>query len=68
MADSAVRSALDLLCVNLCVPNTDFKHNINQYMFSTWQDDWNGAVVNKLNSDKLVLGYCQSSYLQCLYV
>ena len=58
MADSAARSVLDLLRVKLCVPNTDFKHNINQYIFSTWQDDWNGAVVNKLHSDKLVLGGC----------
>ena len=36
-----------------------------QYIFSTWQDDWNGAVMNKLHSVKPVLGDWQSSYRQC---
>ena len=44
---------------------TDFKHLISQYIFSTWQDDWNGAVVNKLHSVKPVLGDWQSSYRRC---
>ena len=47
------------------VPYTDFKHSISQYIFSTWQDDWNGAVVNKLHSVKPVLGDWQSSYTRC---
>ena len=34
-------------------------------MFSTWQDDWNGAVVNKLHSVKPVLGDWQSFYRRC---
>ena len=42
------------------VPNTDFKHHINRYILSTWQDDWNGAVANKLHSVKPVLGDWQS--------
>ena len=28
------------------VPYTEFKHHVSQYILSTWQDDWNGAVVN----------------------
>ena len=42
-----------------------FKHCINQYIFSTWQDDWNGVVMNKLHSVKPVLGEWQSSYTRC---
>ena len=32
---------------------------------STWQDDWSGAVANKLHSVELVLWYWQSSYRRC---
>ena len=49
-ADSAAKSALDLHRAKVGVPYTDFKHLISQYIFSTWQDDWNGAVMNKLHS------------------
>ena len=42
-----------------------FVPRLNQYIFSTWQDDWNGAVANKLHSVKPVLGDWQSSYRQC---
>ena len=55
-ADSAAKSALDL-------PRA--KYLISQYIFSTWQDDWNGAVMNKLHSVKPVLGEWQSSYRRC---
>ena len=48
--------ALDLPRAKVGVPYNDFKHCINQYIFSTWQDDWNGAVSNKLHSVKPVLG------------
>ena len=64
-ADSTAKSALDVPRVKVGVPNTDFKHHINQYIISIWQEDWNGAVVNKLHSVKLVLGDWQSSYSQC---
>ena len=40
-ADSAAKSALDLPRAKVGVPYTDFKHLISQYIFSTWQDDWN---------------------------
>ena len=61
-ADSAAKSALDLPRTKVGVPYNDFKHCINQYIFNTWQDDWNGAVMNKLHSVKPVLGDWQSSY------
>ena len=64
-ADSAAKSALDLPRAKVGVPYNDFKHCINQYIFSTWQDDWNGAVANKLHSVKPVLGDWQSSYRRC---
>ena len=57
-ADSAARSALDLPRAKVSVPYTDIK-------YSTWQDDWNGAVVNKFHSVKPVLGDWQSSYRRC---
>ena len=64
-ADFAAMSALDLPCTKVGVPYTDFKNLISQYIFSTWQDDWNGAVMNKLHSAKPVLGEWQSSYRRC---
>ena len=64
-ADSAARSALDLPCVKVVVPNPDFKHKINQCIISTWQDDWNGAITNKLHSVTPVLVDWQSSYRRC---
>ena len=64
-ADSAAKSALDMSRAKVGVPYNDFKHCINQYIFSTWQDDWNGAVMNKLHSVKSVLGEWQSSYRWC---
>ena len=64
-ADSAAKSFLDLPRAKVGVPYTDFKHLMSKYIFSTWQDDWNGAVMNKLHSVKPVLGDWQSSYRQC---
>ena len=54
-ADSAAKSALDLPRAKVGVSYTDFNHFISQYIFSTWQDDWNDAVMNQLNSVKPVL-------------
>ena len=42
-----------------------FLNHINQYILSTWPDDWNDAVANKVHSVKPVLGDWQSSYRQC---
>ena len=53
-ADSAAKSALELPHAKVGVPYTDFKHWISQYILSTWQDDWNGAVANKLHYVKPV--------------
>ena len=63
--DFAARFALDLPCTKVGLPYSDFKHCISQYSLSTWQDDWNGAVANKLHSLKPVLGDWQSSYRRC---
>ena len=54
-AGSVAKSTLDVPCVKVYVPYTDFKHHISQYILSTWQDDWNSAVMNKLHSVKPVL-------------
>ena len=59
-ADFVARSVLNLPHTKVGVPYNDFKPCINQYIFSTWQDDWNGVVVNKLHSVKPVLGDWQS--------
>ena len=64
-ADSAAKSALDLPHAKVGVPYIDFKHLISQYIFSTWQDNWKGAAMNKLHSVKPVLGDWQSSYRWC---
>ena len=64
-ADSASKSALDLPRAKVGVPYNDFKHCINQYIFSTWQDDRNHAVANKIHFVKPVLGDWQSSYRRC---
>ena len=64
-ADFATKSALDLPRTKVGVPYNDVKHCINEYIFSTWQDDSNGVVVNKLHSVKPVLGDWQSSYKRC---
>ena len=64
-ADSAAMSALDLPHAKISVPYTDLKYLNNQYIFSTWHDDWNDVVMNKLHSVKPVLGDWQSSYRKC---
>ena len=64
-ADSSAKSALDLPRAKVGVPYNEFKHCINQYIVSTWQDDWNGAVANKLHFVMPVLGVWQSSYRRC---
>ena len=45
--------ALDLPCVKVAVPYTDFKYHISQNILSNCQDDWNGVAVNKLHCVKL---------------
>ena len=59
------KSDLDLPRAKVGVPYTDFKYLISQYIFATWQDDWNGAVMKKLHSVKPVLENWQSSYTRC---
>ena len=59
--------SLPWICLvpRLVYPTLIFKYLIGQYIFSTWQDDWNSAVMNKLHSVKPVLGDWQSSYRRC---
>ena len=64
-ADLAAKSSLDLPRAKVGVPYTDFKYLIGQYIFYTWQNDWDGAVINKLHSVKPVLGDWHSSYRRC---
>ena len=64
-ADSTAKSNVDLPRAKDGVPYTNFKHLISQYILFTWQNDWNGAVANKLHSVKQVLGDWQSSYRRC---
>ena len=47
--DLAPKSALDLpqTRLGLGIPYSDFKFHSNQCIFSTWQDDCNGALYNK---------------------
>ena len=62
---TSAKSVLDLPHAKVGVPYNDFKHCINQYILSSWQDDWNGAVANKLYFVKVVLVGWQSSYRRC---
>ena len=64
-ADSAAKSALDLTHAKVDISYNNFKYCVSQYILSTWQDDWNGAVTSKLHSVKPVLGDWQSSYRRC---
>ena len=66
-AYSAAKSDLDLPQAQVGVPYTDFKHLISQYIFSTGQDDWYGAVANKLHSVKPVLEDWLSFYRMKLF-
>ena len=59
------QTLLDLPHAKVDAPYTDFKHRIYGYILSTWQDDWNGAVANKLSSVIPVLGDWQSCYMWC---
>ena len=45
-ADFVAKSYLDFSRVKVGVPYIDCKHRINQFIFSTWQGDWNGAIAN----------------------
>ena len=53
--DFAAKSALDLSRAKVGIPYNNFKHCVSQYILSTWHDNWNGAVMNKLYSVKPVL-------------
>ena len=53
---TAAKSALGLPHDKVGVPIMIVNININHYILSTWQNDWNDAVANKLHFVKSVLG------------
>ena len=59
-------SSLHWICLvpRLVCSIMSFKNCISIYILFTWQDDWSGAVGNKLHYIKLFLGDWQS-YGQC---
>jgi len=66
-ADLAAKAALNLPRANMGIPFSDFKFEINRYILTNWQDDWDNARANKLHSIKPVLGEWQSSYRRSLF-
>ena len=64
-SQTAAQFALDLPHVMVGVPYADLIQVINQYILSTWKDDWNGVVKYKLHSVKPFLEDWQSAYRQC---
>ena len=57
-ADKAAKSALNEDILPLKVPYTDFRHQINILIKSSWQTSWNDDIYNKLRFIKPVLGEC----------
>ena len=55
------KTALDLPRVKVGVPNSDFKHRINQCILFTWQDGWNASFCQAGTRRLAVL--IQSSYV-----
>lgn len=55
-ADKAAKSALTSDILPLKVPYTDFRHEINLFIKSSWQTSWNNDAYNKLRVIKPVLG------------
>ena len=63
-ADLAAKAALDLPHADLGFPYTDLKFQIDKYIISNWQDEWNNVGANKLCAVKPVLSDWHSSYVQ----
>ena len=59
---------MDLPLVKDGVPYTNFKDRINQYILSMWQDDWIGAVANKLYSLEISSPLIKQEGRNCLVV
>ena len=55
-ADVAAKAALNLPHANLGIPFTDLKFQIDKYIISNWQDEWNNVEASKLHSVKPVMG------------
>ena len=48
IADAAAKKALDHPTTNICIPYSDLKPNINQYIQKIWQESWDLTPNNKL--------------------
>jgi hypothetical protein len=56
-ADAAAKAALALPQIsNYRLPYSDFKPHVNKYLHNVWQNQWNQAALNKLNTVKPTLG------------
>ena len=64
-SQTATKSVLEEPLANVGVSYNDVKQCLSQYILSTWQDNWSGAVTNKLHSVNPILGDWQSSYTWC---
>ena len=54
-ADLEARKALSLPVTQACIPYTDFRPVINDYVMSLWQGRWDAEVNNKLNNIQPVI-------------
>ena len=55
-ADSAAKSALDLIPDKFKIPYTYLKPKINRFLHTKWQQHWNNNIHNKLFLIKPTLG------------
>ena len=55
-ADKAAKQALNKQISESFIPFTDFKPNINQYIYQEWQNEWNNQIHNKLHEIQSEVG------------
>ena len=55
-ADSAAKSALDLIPDKSRIPYTDLKPTINKFLHTKWQQQWSNNIHNKLFQIQPTLG------------
>ena len=55
-ANKAAKQALNKQISESFIPFTDFKPNINQYIYQEWQNEWNNQIHNKLHEIQSEVG------------
>ena len=55
-ADKAAKQALNKQISESFIPFTDFKPNINQYIYQEWQNEWSNQIHNKLHEIQSEVG------------